>query len=326
MSDGPAVGDGQVWIYCPANRVTGGPEALHQLARALTDLGVDARLVYYPESGTPYSVPGEYREYAPRIATHGADEPGDVVVVPEVATRRLRAIRRARRIVWWLSIDNYLVKRSMLGLLRGLAYRDTPLRISELNGCGHCAQSAYAADFLRRKGIAAALLTDYLRPVHHSDDGPDAGGDRGRVVLFNPKKAGGFTRRVMRLTASQCDWVGLEAMSPEQVAAAMRRARLYVDFGPHPGRDRMPREAAVHGCCVLTGRRGAAAYEADLPIPEWYKVDERVRDADVLAAGKIAAILSDYVHHHARLAAYRAWIARQRDEFTRQVRAVFLKS
>jgi len=43
--------------------------------------------------------------------------------------------------------------------------------------------------------------------------------------------------------------------------------KLYVDFGKHPGKDRMPREAAVHGCCIITGRRGAAGNPFDIPIP-----------------------------------------------------------
>ena len=111
--------------------------------------------------------------------------------------------------------------------------------------------------------------------------------------------------------------------SAEQLAAVMRGARLYVDFGPHPGRDRMPREAAVHGCCVLTGRRGSAANSADLPIPDWYKVDERQSGAVELVGTMIREILSDYPTHYERFSGYRAWIGRQKTEFLDQVHSVF---
>lgn len=326
MVDAVVQPEGRVWIHCPAQRVTGGPEALHQLARALLDSGVDARMVYYAAMGGPAAVPGPYQVYAPRIATHSEDKPADVVVVPEVRTEGLRRIRRARKVVWWLSIDNYLAARSR-SRLRGFASwlaGAAALPISRLRGCVHCAQSVYAVEYLQRQGIPAVLLTDYLRSVHtgHADVRNDA--ERGRTILYNPLKGYEFTRGLMEAVRGDCRWVALEGMSPEEVAAAMRGARLYVDFGHHPGRDRMPREAAAHGCCVLTGRRGSAGLHADLPIPDWYKIDETKPDAVAMAAARIEEILAHYPLHYARFAGYRAWIARQQTEFLAQVHSVFL--
>ncbi len=314
---------GRVWIYCPGRIVSGGPEALHQLARALMDSGVDARIVYYPDADGLCSVPDAYREYAPRVAVAAEDGSSDVVVVPEVHTARLRNVRRAKTVVWWLSIDNYLVERTPLRFLRGLMTGNAPLAITELKDVVHCAQSVYAVEYLHRYGISAALLTDYLRPVHSGSEGIASVVGRGMTVLYNPKKGYEFTRKLMRIVRADCKWVALEGMTAEQLATVMRGARIYVDFGPHPGRDRMPREAAVHGCCVLTGRRGSAANSADLPIPDWYKVDERQSGAVELVGTMIREILSDYPTHYGRFAGYRAWIGRQKTEFLDQVRSVF---
>ena len=60
----------------------------------------------------------------------------------------------------------------------------------------------------------------------------------------------------------------------------------YIDFGPHPGMDRLPREAALAGCIVITNREGAAAHDEDVPLPPEYKF----RKFDVEA---IHALLGD---------------------------------
>ena len=45
-------------------------------------------------------------------------------------------------------------------------------------------------------------------------------------------------------------------------------------MGNHPGKDRIPREAAYCGCCVITNRKGSAEYAEDVPIPEEYKISD----------------------------------------------------
>ena len=30
--------------------------------------------------------------------------------------------------------------------------------------------------------------------------------------------------------------------------------KLYIDFGGFPGKDRLPREAVMHDCCIITGK------------------------------------------------------------------------
>jgi hypothetical protein len=48
---------------------------------------------------------------------------------------------------------------------------------------------------------------------------------------------------------------------------------VYIDFGHHPGKDRMPREAAAAGCCIITSRSGAAGNDLDTPINGRYKFE-----------------------------------------------------
>ena len=44
--------------------------------------------------------------------------------------------------------------------------------------------------------------------------------------------------------------------------------------------DRLPREAALAGCIVLTNREGAANFEKDMPLPNEFKFQSF--DADII--------------------------------------------
>jgi disulfide oxidoreductase YuzD len=45
-----------------------------------------------------------------------------------------------------------------------------------------------------------------------------------------------------------------------------RLAKIYIDFGHHPGKDRIPREMAACGCIVITGNEGTSASDVDVPV------------------------------------------------------------
>ena len=75
--------------------------------------------------------------------------------------------------------------------------------------------------------------------------------------------------------ANDINWVPLQNMTRSELVNVMRVAKVFVDFGYHPGKDRLPRECAANGCCVITGMRGSANYFEDVPIPSKYKFDEK---------------------------------------------------
>ena len=70
-------------------------------------------------------------------------------------------------------------------------------------------------------------------------------------------------------------------------------AKLYVDFGPFPGAERIPKEAALFGCCIITGRNGASNYYGDVPIPDEYKFADYMSQTDVIIE-KIRDVLKYY--------------------------------
>ena len=49
--------EGKIFVVCPANAETGGPELLHQLCYTLCQLGYDALMLYYGYDPKCFSQP-----------------------------------------------------------------------------------------------------------------------------------------------------------------------------------------------------------------------------------------------------------------------------
>lgn len=92
-----------------------------------------------------------------------------------------------------------------------------------------------------------------------------------------------------------CDfviWKPIIGMTEEEVVLNMQIAKVYVDFGSHPGKDRIPREAAACGLCVITNKKGSAGFYDDVPIDEKYKF------GDPIDYEKAAALLKDIINNY----------------------------
>lgn len=87
--------------------------------------------------------------------------------------------------------------------------------------------------------------------------------------------------------------------------------------------DRLPREAAANGCCILTGKKGAAANDVDIPIEAAYKLDEKTIPVRNIVS-RMRNILAHYDTHCPHFEAYRQMIGRQEEEFHQQIDTLFL--
>jgi hypothetical protein len=97
-------------------------------------------------------------------------------------------------------------------------------------------------------------------------------------VVYNPAKGIHYTNEIIRRAGQTLQIVpigkglnGQVRMTDHEVTNLLHRAKVYIDFGPHPGMDRLPREAALAGCIVITNRDGAAGYDIDVPLPSEFK-------------------------------------------------------
>jgi hypothetical protein len=319
----------KIFVVCPGGISTGGPEGLHQLVHELRALGAHAHISFYP-FGKDFEVANAYRDYAVS-PERPEDQTGNLIIVPEIFAGLSTHYRFATTAIWWLSVDNFfavrredyerLDTRARLLVYR-LGLRDSPPhqpRFSRLRGGLHFAQSAYAMNFLQGRGIKAYPLGDYLHSqfVCEADRGP-----RDRIVLYNKAKPSVALTELLS-GCTDIAWVPISGMSREDVRAACRRAMLYVDFGPHPGRDRLPREAAISGACVITGQRGSAANDIDVAIPRTFKLDEQQPGFKARFRHLVDAVMNDFASAQSQFADYRTMIAQDRERFRRHVRDGF---
>ena len=328
------------YVYYPRGLATGGPEALHQLVDSLRRQGQDAYLVAIPGTeGEPRA--SRYAHYDAPEAGAVDDAAGNTVVVPETQALLLAPLRRARGFVWWLSIDyapRFVIERDTTSLLpiertrntrfpllqvrrvkrwaRGIATGEDAL----LQRVGHLAQSHYAWNHVfAHLGRPGSIVSDYTPQVATGS----GSGDRIARIAYNPAKS----RPIMAEFARR--WPGIELlplqnMTGAEVAQALESSLVYLDLGAHPGKDRMPREAALAGSVVLVANRGAAANGVDVPLPQAHKIDVL---PDIVANAKRAydAVLADPAAAHAAQADYRARIPRERDVFDAEVHRVFIE-
>lgn len=112
-------------------------------------------------------------------------------------------------------------------------------------------------------------------------------------------------------------WMPLAGYTPTEMAELMCQAKLYVDFGHHPGKDRIPREAAICGCCILTNRMGSAAYREDVGIPECYKIEETGNISLVL--DKIYDLVDYYEERKEEYSGYKAIITGEKEGFMKDL-------
>lgn len=314
----------KIFVCCPGGLVTGGPELLHQLVHALRAKGHDAYVSYFP-AGKGFAKPKEYAVYdAPSSDIEDAED--SLVILPEVATHMARRIKAARVAVWWLSVDNYFHRKGESWLadafMRYFTLATSRLPVRGMAQFMHFTQSAYARDFLKSQGVPSHMLSDYLAKEHVQRAFCVAG--RENIIAYNPKKGLKTTLRLMR-SFPQLHFVAIQGMMKTEVGELLSKAKVYIDFGTHPGKDRLPREAAMAGCCVVTGRRGSAGNDEDVGIPEQYKIDEKKAFGDFASEFKllVSSIYQDFEGRSRDFDNYRQSISREYSVFERQVGDIF---
>ena len=290
----------KVFVLAPSHLTTGGPEALHQLVDAIRALGGDAYISYWPFDGGAAPVPEPYRGYNV-VAAPPQDEPGNLIVIPEIRPLIARQFAHATTAIWWLSFDHFLGETERPGW-------------DELRGRVNFSQSRYAADRLAAHGIATAPLTDYLN-AEFRETPPIS--PRRNAIAYGARSIGTVLWLRRRTPLRLCEWVLLDRMNRADVRNALSEVKLYVDFGNHPGRDRMPREAALCGACVITGRRGSAANAVDVPLPDDCKLDDDAALFGWRLAAKALSVFGFFDRHVQRMESYR--------HFARDARTVFFE-
>jgi hypothetical protein len=316
-----------VFIFCPADVVTGGPELLHQLADTLNGAGIPAKMVYYPFSAE-HRTPPAYQRYNAPTGSHEEVGRGTRVVFPEVACELAMGFPDASIHYWWLSVDNYFNSWTGGRLRQLLApFRSRRgLRWLRKNAHRHLYQSDYARLFLEGAKLQPALpLSDFLAQEYLGGQGAPLSA-REDILVYNPAKGKAQTEQILaelerRGTAIRA--VPLVNMQRDEVRDLLARAKIYIDFGHHPGKDRIPREAAALGACVIVNRRGSAANDSDIPLPAFFKIDDTKPGFEGEAADRAAAIMADFATYSGLVEDYRKRITGEPARFREEALRIF---
>ena len=285
------------YLLC-AKGAHGGPEALHQIARKMLDLGYDARIVLYQNYRDPEK---RFREYeVPYVRIRDIPDSRDTVLcVTETNSYYLRRFREARKIMIWLSLDYYLMRREEESysyrercrkvyinsrFRTRLAYPFLYLREILLNrryrfdipDVRHTYNCEYVRAYLSENGIdsgSMVFLDGPLRKEFFDELQPE----KKDMMAYNPGKGAeqlsGKLEGMMQEKYPSLKCTAIRGMSPEEVKDTLLRAKVYVDLGSFPGPEKLVKEACMCRCNIITARRGAAANDRDVPIPEGYKFD-----------------------------------------------------
>lgn len=304
----------KILILSPASYATGGVELLHQLCHEMNKHdGIDAQMYYYNGERNPNPQPKEYERYGCKWVTRLHPQFEGVLVFPEILANSVAdsRYRKYKKVIFWESVDNY--------------FRFYPpkeyFRFTEIQDVIHLSQSYYATSFLLDLGLDPFYIGDYL-----DDDFFDQSEEeyvRMSGVLYNPKKGVEFTRKLIEYMNGAASFVPIENMSRDEVIRLMRKSKLYIDFGDHPGKDRLPREAAMCGCCIITGRNGAAGDGLDVPIGDLNKFTRWEQSLPQIMS-RIMEILDDYDNQSKAFDGYRKSISLEKKQF-QECCALFVK-
>ena len=321
----------KILVVSPSSLITGGPEALHHLVHEMRILGLPAYICYYPFNER-HEIPEPYKGYQVD-QTEFIDDSDNLIIFPETYTEQLSRVKFSKVAIWWLSLDNFLVKnqrkndnffREKLRYLRLSLKGSRPLLgVRGLKKAIHFSQSQYVASYLSKRGIKSNLLFEpinskFLIPPDEGIDSP-----RENIILYNPAKGLKITNKLIA-SFPNFRFLPLKGFTREQLAEKMKSAKIYIDFGNHPGRDRMPREAAMLGACVIVSRKGSAAYSSDVPLPQKFKLDTQSDSFHRVFEALVIETFNSFDQINDELSGYRKHLISEPEIFVNHIKHSFL--
>lgn len=303
-----------IYIASPVNVATGGTELLQQLCYCLRAQGTDCLMYYFSEYNGS-NVEKKFKHYNNPYTYSVIDQKDNIIVISEINTVLLYKFKKIQKYLWWLSVDNYFANQSIKNAVVNMLNKHIVRKHKNM------VQSEYARIFIKYYfGVQdhnIFYLSDYLGEAFLEPKNIHL--QRDDVVLYNPKKGFEFTKKLIE-NDHKYKWVPLSGLTEQQMEKTLLKGKVYVDFGNFPGKDRIPREAVMMGCCLITGVKGAAGNELDIPIPREYKFKEDDLNAIL---NKIDDCMINFQSNQSNFTTYRNEIMKEKEKFVKDVKKVF---
>lgn len=290
----------RVYVCIPSNVITGGCESLYQLVDCINNLGGTASVVWNGTVTEKHSVPLKYQKYNLKFDITEFCET-DIIVYPEIWTDKIHTYKNIKKAIWWLSVDN---NRS--------TFKDW-----DNTNILHLCQSYYSLDFIiKNNGVNYLYLNDYISDFYTKQIPTQT--QKENIVIYNPAKGYDITKKIID-SLPDFTFIPIQNLDENETINLLQKAKIYIDFGHHPGKDRIPREAASQGCIVITNTEGSSFFYRDVPIPLKYKTN------CIDTAGElIKNCLLYYKENYQKQEFYRLEILKQKQQLFNICKKIFL--
>ncbi|MFD0777234.1 hypothetical protein ACFQZF_00515 [Flavobacterium myungsuense] len=282
-------------------------------------------------------IPIGFKGYNISIASQPIDNMKNIIIIPETTFHFIKKFKHIQFILWWMSVDNFYYRSSLYemikfsnpsiifktiygrlinkkNILTGIGFKD----LNNLeNNFLHVYQSTYAKCTLLKNKVSDILpLSDYINSDFLEGD---IKSEKQDIILYNPAKGLKFTKKIIKLL-SQYRFIPLVNLSRKELANYFKISKIYIDFGNHPGKDRLPREAALYDCCIIVGKKGASAFFEDIPIPQKYKFGE---DEINFITERITDTILNYEENIKDFQFYKRRVLLEKDKFYKEIEEIF---
>ncbi len=344
-----------VYVLCPANIETGGPDALHQMVFYLKEIGVNAKIAYIADNKKNVSIPDRYKCYVDEFILKDEidDDSNRFVIIPEHCVSEIRRFTKSNVFIWWLSVDNnialpfykrlfYVLKMPLLYLKHRNLFKNRVFTVvksvlsaktyqfeKESSNITHLCASYYALDYVSRRSHNSVLkciepISRQFLDIYTSEKKDISKENRNNVILYNPVRKYDDILKKIVAQAPELRFEPLQGLNLQQLIEKYKTSKLYIDFGAFPGAERIPKEAVLFGCAIITGKRGASGYHGDVPIPDDYKFDNPVFQIDEIVK-KIRFVLDNYEKVYSDFDEYRETVLNLEENFIKSLKGIFEK-
>lgn len=334
----------KIYVLAPYKHATGGVELAHQLVDYLRNNNQQAYIVYVvyikgvQSISTNIDVTKEYVKYNIKVETSIEDNPDNILILPELYFEFIYQYKKINIGCWWMSVDNryskcsfkemflfntnpiqrmLCIEKLLMGQIK--THNSIKLLKQEEKRIVHLYQSHYAQSHLYSLGLSKVLpLSDYVNTEFNNDSKLI----KTDIILYNPSKGYKYTKRIMRRLPNY-NFVALKNLTREEVKELFSKAKLYIDFGKFPGKDRLPREAILNDCCIITGKFGASSFYEDVSIKEDYKFDvDKCKLSDITK--RIEFVISHYDSCIIDFSFYKSRVVNEKETFENEIKDLFL--
>lgn len=348
----------KIYILAPSNSSTGGPECLHQLAFNLKKIfKIKNILMIYLPALTSNPVHKNYKKYNIDFTNTIEDKNDNLLIIPEhyMFLNYSLKFKRLKKVIWWLSVDNYFgfkfknenhkfirsiikipfniislfnfVTNYSFGILTIQDYLKFYYKNKNIaeekeikQASFHLMQSYYAFEFFKKKLKNVRILYDYINQnIMNSSKNYKI--NKKDIICYSHK-----SNNFINLIKDNLDFkfIKLHNLSQKQIINIFKKTKVYLDFGFHPGKDKMPREAALFNNCIITNKKGSAKNNIDIPIKKKFKIFEK-RSNLALLKKELDSIFNNYQREIKHFKSYKFKIVNEKYKFKKDLNKIFVK-